>query len=672
MEEENPQEETQIFQPTPEEEPLAGEEWAQEDEDLASRPRRGLFGRFFRNRGHGTPETGAAQETETVTAAEPVAEPSGDPDPVPSPEPTPVGPHLVEDWDEEEEKSSFSWPWNRGEEKRQQLPPLADLPANHLTAIYANGLTQRKRHLIAALVVWLLLAYVNLTDSLNLPTLSFFWDDKRNAALGLELLGVLILLLLPTFAGGLKDLFRRRVGMNTLVSFSVLMTVLDSVAYLLVGREGPMPCVGASGLCLCCAAFGEYHKLTAQRLSCRTAAMSSHPGRLFRQEEDGGEGPILLKQEGTAEQFGAQIQEEDGVHRMTQPLVPVALVACGVLALLSALGNRRPDLILWDASVIFTLATPLSVTLAYGIPYRRIAQRLSRSGAAIAGWDGVRALAGSSMAAVVDNDLFPTGMVSCNGIRAYGKFAEELAVGYAATLVRAAGSGLEQTFANLVYTQGAKYWTEDMKDFEVYDGGGYGARIRKDEVLIGTADFMQVMGVEMPNGISVKTAAFCSINGQLAAQFALIYKMPGYVEPSLKVMQKAKLTPVLAVRDFNLSSVLLENTYNLPMSKVENPDMDTRLALGEETQGVNTPLGALLGREGLDAHCDAVLGAKRLYKVARKNGGWAMVASLVGLLMGFYLTYAMAFTALQPVNLMVFLLCWCVPAVLNALQVDRY
>jgi hypothetical protein len=328
------------------------------------------------------------------------------------------------------------------------------------------------------------------------------------------------------------------------------------------------------------------------------------------------------------------------------------------------------DLLLWDASVIFTLAAPLSATFAYGIPYRKIAGRLNRSGAVIAGWDGVCALNSTDQIMVTDNDLFPTGMVTCNGLKTYGNVAEETVVGYAATLVRAAGCGLEKTFANLVYTQGAKYWTEDLVEFHVLEGGGYCGRIRKDEVIVGTADFMKLMQVELPQGISVKTAAFCAINGNLAAQFALIYQMPAYVEPSMKFMIKSKLTPVMGVRDFNLTPQLLENTYSLSMEKVEFPDMDERLAMVDSER--SETLGALLGREGLDAHCDTVIGAKRLHKAAKKNGRWLMIASVLGLLLGFYLTYCLAFTALQPVNLLVFLLLWSVPALLNSYPVDRY
>ena len=55
------------------------------------------------------------------------------------------------------------------------------------------------------------------------------------------------------------------------------------------------------------------------------------------------------------------------------------------------------------------------------------------------------------------------------------------------------------------------------------------------------------------------------------------------------------------------------------------------------TCGTGLLAAALLGREGLDAHCDTVLGAKRLYKAARRNGHWLIAASLVGMLLGFYL-----------------------------------
>ncbi len=626
-----------------------GEESPQE-EDWESAPVRGkgLLSRLFGRR--------------DWEEAEPGPEEFGGPRPVPMEE---------DNWDEEE-VSGFFWRRKHDEEKpERKRPPLADIPAKRLMTIYGNGLLSLKRHTIGAFVVCILLAYVNLADSLNLPILSFFWDDQMAAALGLELLGVILVLLLRPFLAGIQDLFKGEAGMHTLVSAAVLMTVLDSVAYVIVDREGPLPCTAAAGLALCCSAWGQYLNLSAQRLSCRTAAVTDHPSRLFRQREEGVRTDVLLKTEGDGAGFGSQIQEADGVRRLTRPVALMVLAACVALSAVASVGRGRGDLILWDASVIFTMAAPLSVTIAYGIPYRKIAARLNRSGAAIAGWDGVKELSGSKQVVVTDTDLFPTGMVACNGLKTYGTIEEAKVVGYAATLIRQAHCGLEQTFANLVYTQGAGYWTDQLTKFEAFEGGGYGGYIRKDYVLVGTAEFMEMMGVELPSEISVKTAAFCAVNGVLAMQFVLIYKMPAYVEPSLKTMLRFKLTPVMAMRDFNLTEVLLDSVYGLPIQKTDFPDMDTRLELTRQAPEEAT-LGALLGREGLDAHCDTVLGAKRLYKAARRNGWWLIAASLVGMLLGFYLTYSMAFTALQPVNLLLFLILWTVPALLNAYQVDRY
>ncbi len=587
-----------------------------------------------------------------------------------------TGPRPVlmeeESWDEEETGGFFRRRRNGEERPEVKKAPLADIPAKRLMTIYGNGLVSLKRHIIAAFLVLILLAYVNLADSLNLPILSFFWDDQMAAALGLELLGVILVLLLRPFIDGFRDLFQGEAGMHTLVSAAVLMTILDSVAYIIADREGPLPCAAAAGLALCCSAWGQYLNLGGQRLSCRTAAITEHPSQLFRRQEEGVRTAVLQKNEGDGAGFGSQIQEADGVRRMTRPVALVALVACVALAVVAAVSSGRKDLILWDASVIFTMAAPLSATIAYGIPYHKIAERLNRSGAAIAGWDGVKELSGSSQVVVTDSDLFPTGMVSCNGLKTYGNIREAVVVGYAATLIREAHCGLEQSFANLVYTQGAQYWTDALHKFEIFEGGGYGGYIGKDYVLVGTGDFMEMMDVELPSEISVKTAAFCAVNGVLAMQFVLIYKMPGYVEPSLKTMLRYKLKPVMAMRDFNLSAVLLDSIYDLPIQKTEFPDMDTRLALTSQQLPEEAALGALLGREGLDAHCDTVLGAKRLYKAAKRNGHWLIAASVVGMLLGFYLTYSLAFVALQPRNLLIFLILWTVPALLNGYQVDRY
>ncbi|MCD8145067.1 MAG: hypothetical protein LUD79_06995 [Oscillospiraceae bacterium] len=584
--------------------------------------------------------------------------------------------YLVEDDDEEDDNE-----WGQEVEEPQKArkpfslfrrPPMPDLSPRQLVVLYGNRMKSLKRGLLISLPVCVLLVYLNLSDSLNLPVPTFLWDNSLLSAAMLELLGLEVLLLCRPFIRGFADLFRGKPGMHTMSSLAVLLTALDCGVELLIGREGPLPCASAAGIILLCSSAGQYLNQRAQRVACRTAAMTDNPGRLTLLREGGQTTDMLLKYKGDTSLFGSQIQESDGVQRRTGPLSLVLMIAGVMLAILASVGQGEVELVFWCASVIFTLAAPLSATLAYAMPWSRVADRLNRVGGALAGWDGVLELKDANQIAITDDDLFPTGMISCNGIQLYGNVRSGYAVGYTATLVKATGGGLVDTFDKLVYSQGARYWTAMLTGYIAYEGGGCGGYIGKDEVLVGSAEFMELMDIPLPEGISVKTATFCAINGELAAQFALIYKMPGYVQPAVQALLQAKYQIAMAVRDFNLTPQLLTRSFGLPMQKLAYPDTDTRVELATPPDEEDMVLGALLSREGLDSHCDTVLGAKALYKVGRKNANWVAAASIVGLLLGAYLTAARAYIALQPLNILIFMGLWLVPCLLNVHKVDQF
>lgn len=575
---------------------------------------------------------------------------------------------LVEAPEEEE------WGPQVEEAKREPLfrrPPKPDIPPRQLAVLFGNRLDSLKRGITGAAIVWLVLLYLNLSPSLNLPVPAFLWEDGMLAAAMLELLGLMVLLLNRPFGAGFAELFQGMPGMHTLASLAVVLTAADCGVVLLLGREGPAPCAAACGALLLCSSLGQYLKQKGQRISCRTAAMIDHPSRLSLLREDGQVTDMLLKYKGDTSKFGSQIQENDGVQRAALPVCCAILLVGVLLAILSAVGQGEPELVFWCASVIFTLAAPLSSTLAYGLPWCKVAERLNRSGGAVAGWKGAVELQNAAQLAITDDDLIPTGMITCNGIRVYGKTLEPLAVGYAATLVRGLGGSIAATFDKLVFSQGARYWSEGLQNFELFEGGCSGT-IGKDRVLVGTGEFMERMDIPLPEQISIKTATFCAINGELAAQFTLVYNNPDYVLSAVQALLRGKYRLVMAVRDFNLNPRMLIRKCNLPMEQITFPELDIRQELAEVPDEADTTLGGLLGREGLDSHCDLVLGAKQLYRVTRKNTRWVIASSVLGAVLGAYLTFFRAYTALQPLNMLVFMTLWLIPCLLNSYQTDQF
>ena len=257
-----------------------------------------------------------------------------------------------------------------------------------------------------------------------------------------------------------------------------------------------------------------------------------------------------------------------------------------------------------------------------------------------------------------------------NGIKVFGDFPVEKVIGCAATLVRDSGSGLDKVFHDLLRSQGAIY--RRASDFCCYEGGGVSGVIRDQVVLVGSASFMHLMEVDLPQGLNVRNAVFCAIDGELAGIFALHYSLHGAVEPALHALIHNGVLPVLATRDFNLIPAMLRQRFKLPVEKMEFPAVERRVELSDPDQEHSPILSAVLCREGLGPYSEAVVGGQRLRRAVRASAVLASVGAFIGVLLAFYLTFSGAYSSLSPANLLVFLLMWLVPTPLISGWVNRY
>lgn len=475
---------------------------------------------------------------------------------------------------------------------------------------------------------------------------------------------------LDTLLEGVFQLLRRRPGLNSLASFGVLFTLIDSLWYCLVGRNGPLPFCGFAALSLWAVAWGNCSKKDGLQRASGAVAGRSEFERLTMDQGKWDSWGTFTKEPGSTKSFGSQMQEEDGAQRVYRYAAPVMLIACLLFGIFSVVGQKEPSMLIWSWSVIFVLATPLSATLAYGMPYLVSTRRLLRNGAVLAGWEGAESMKGEAGIILKDRDLFPEGAVTFNGIQNFGSVSLEKLTGCTASMIREADVGLAKIFDDQIRIQGGFYRRVD--ELQYSDAGGFTGLIRGDKVLIGTAGFMKMQGIELEQGQHVKNAVFCVINGQLQGIFALNYSLPRNVEPNIEALINGHVYPVLALRDFNITPAMLQQRFRLPVERMQYPPVDKRHQLSARNQPHNSVLGALVFREGIGPYTDAVLGGRRLCSVVRLNTILSILASAVGALLGFYLTLVSAYASLSPMNILFFLLMWLVPIVLISHAADKF
>lgn len=470
---------------------------------------------------------------------------------------------------------------------------------------------------------------------------------------------------LPVFTRAASELFHRRCQPELLISLFALVTAADSAFYWLGnGRGTQLPLGAVAVVALYLTMRGEMLRLRGLRDSCHMATYDQEPYVVtnvaggFRKQECSGEGFIGMTE---------RESEQTGWYHL---LLPVIITACTVFAVLTAVSRFDMENFLWYWSAICGAASSFAFTAAFGTPLGKLARRLQRDGCAVAAYSGAAMMCRKGSMVLTDTDLFPPGTVFMNGMKVYAHDAIQ-AVSYASSLITASGCGLRQVFDDLCRSQGGHNYP--VEDFSFYQEGGIAGTIRGESVLVGRADFMAQMGVRLPKEIKLKTGVFLAVDKELIAVFAVKYMASDNVDAALQAILHNGICPVFAVRDFNITPALIKRKFKVSTKKrCLYPELSDRLALSEEEYESNGRPGALLFRNGLMPYAEAVIGGKRMHGAVRKNCAWALIGSICGTLLAFYLTFAGGIQVLTPAALLAFQLLWAVPTAMINGWVSQY
>ena len=576
---------------------------------------------------------------------------------------------LIPGVDEEERREKENPP-ARGRKPRKPPAPPPDLPPGDLASRYGRGLgLLRLRSVLVALlsIPLLYLAFAGFFGLFLPETLMGSFQLRVLCSGGL--LAVAMVLGLDVLLRGLLDLFFLRPGGATASCFACAFTLWDAFTQLTwMPERTTIPYCAACCVGLFCTMWGTYAKRQGLRLSCRTAAAASEPYLVTLDRKSWNGKDAYAKWSGPAYGFGSQVQEPDGTERALRVSVPLLLLGSLLCSLIASVGQDAIERLPWCLSATTTATASFSALLCFSRPYRALSRRLASSGAALPGWSGAQR-AGSAIL-LTDTDLFPPGEVSLNGIKIFGDYSVEKVVAVCATLIKESGSGLDKIFHDLLRTQGAVY--RRCSGFTRHEGGGLSADIRGERILVGSASFMTLMEVPLPQGLNVRSAVFCAIEGDLAGIFALNYAMHPTIPPAITALVNNRVSPVLCTRDFNLIPAMLRQKFKLPVEKMDFPAVDRRTELSDPAALHNARLTAVLCREGLAPFSEAVVGAKRLRLAVLMTTTLSVLGSVIGLLLAFYLTFIGAWSSLTSAQMTIFLLAWTVPTLLISGWVERY
>lgn len=559
---------------------------------------------------------------------------------------------LYDDAEEEEdEEEEFEEP-----EPELPEPPLTETLSDYRAQL--SGATKARR---GAGIFTLLLCVMAVLEHFSILPEAYTADPMIRALPLLAVEAIVCAIGWRIFARTIRSLRQGKTTSGFLTMLLCLVTLLDTALYAFLPARAalslPLPVLGA--MSVYCALLGESLRLHGMYDTFRIAAIGNAP--YIVTVTAGG----AAKRVGLPGGFSNSARANAPYSRWQSVLLPVFLAAAVVFGVLSTLETKQNALLAWNLSVMLASANLLAFPMACALPLKRIAARLAKSGSAVAGFSGADAIRRSNCVILTDGDLFPPGTVTLGGLKVFGEESGKV-ISYAATMAHASESGLSRLFDNLLASDGG--FREQVEDVDFYEEGGVGGRIHGETVLFGTAGFMRKRGVNLPRNLGLKTGVFLSVDGTLIAVFAVKYMPAENVDWALHALHHSRITPVLAVRDGNITPALLKRKFGTDARAVY-PKLSTRLALSE--RGGGRPY-ALLMREGLMPYAEVVLGSKRLCASAKRCTVLAFLAATASTLLAFYLTFVGAYSVLTPLSLLIYVLLWSLSALVDALLSDRY
>ena len=535
-----------------------------------------------------------------------------------------------------------------------------ETPPKKAGAHYSKRIRLLHTRGVIAAAMCVVLAYIAYSPQLNLPMAGVLGSSVRAAAgvcLVLEL--AVVICGLDIFTTGILNLISGSPGAETLVSLSCIFSALDALVIALGRTEFGLPYCAVSAISMAFAIRGSRLSCIAMSSSLRVAAVTKNPFSVTSERGIADKGTALLKSQRGLDGFVRRCEAPDFNEAAYEAVAPFVVILSVILSVLSGIKLKSFAAFVHIFSSMLAAGATFSALLNFAKPYATVARQLLLSGAAIAGWPGCADIGASRSVIVTDTDLFPSGTVSGAGIRIIeGNFADKV-VSYTGSLLAASGSGVSSVFTDLIYKYG--YTLLRVEDFNVHEGGGLTAMIGSDRVLVGSSGFMNLMGVRLPQKLISKTAIFTAINGDLAGVFNINYTPVTSVQDALVALLHGRGEPLFAVRDFNITPLMIRQKFKMPTESFNFPSYADRYRISAAQPGESSQIVAVLSRQGLGPLAGATDKGRRLYSASRLCTVLSILGAFAGIVMMFLLNRSGDFDPNTLSNTLSFMFLWLVP-----------
>lgn len=548
---------------------------------------------------------------------------------------------------------------------------VPELSPEKAAKLYSSQMHSLKLRGKLSLAMTLVMVYLSLAFYSALPLTGALKDSVKAVSLVLLVFELTVMVIgLDAITSGIMAIVRKKPGYDSLVAVSCIFSVLDAAVLAAMGTSDfGLPFCAVSAASLTFALWGSYFTCKGYRSTFRLLAMSKRLYAVTGERGIAETGVALLKSNRSIKGFITRSEEADLSEYAYSVLSPLIFVLALILGLLASVAHGQPKAVTHCVSVMLSASCAFSGAICFSLPFSITARRLFQSGAAVSGWSGARDIGKSRHVIITDDDVFPQGTVEVANIRILeGAFTDKV-ISYTGSVIAASGCGLARPFADLIKRNG--YSINRVEHFQPHDGGGMTAMVNGENVYVGNTGFMNLMGIRVPQKLSTKSSVFTAINGSLVGIFTINYKPVSSVQEALALLLRSNREPIFAIRDFNITPMMIKKKFRMPTDIFEFPPYSERYRISGAEPDENSKIAAVISREGMGPLVDAADRGRRLYGAVRAGTAISAAGSILGLVLMFLLCWAGAFDSATASNVLIFMLLWLIPSVVISWGLQR-
>lgn len=520
--------------------------------------------------------------------------------------------------------------------------------------------------LFAILALGLVSGYLTLGPLLHLPRIPVLGETGENAILTLCAFTSLCLIkevALP----GVWRVGKLRPTLDSLTVFSALCSIVHSLMVSLHLADGA-PVSFVTVMCCFFALLAKRGRAASLRRVYKCIEISADPAAV--KVVGGKKYRTALKTHVRAVADMKDVCQTDMTEKTSQAFAPVAMIASVIMAAVAGFGIEGGNGFLWSLAVISAMTSPMALCMSSVGPLNRISKRLFTTGAAIPDYRAAVRLSRTKRAVADDNDIFPLGSVHIAGMKiTTNAIPMEQALADAAALMRDVGGGIAKAFGDFAREQ----YLAPRKAVNLrYYEGGISAQVRDDYVLMGSAAFLERMGVRLREGQDKRDAVFLAVNSYEAAIFTLKYTVQPQPYAAFGILGRMKVVTDMAVRDFTISEEMIERRFGAKEEYLHIPPLETRELFWQDQVSMEEPVCAILTRDSFFALAETVGGARRLVRTTRVNLFCAYACCVIGMATMYFLTAMGKAYLASPGNIALYLLIWYLPVWFGSLFMTNY